>query len=794
MLAPGTNFDSYRIDSLLGQGGMGEVYKAYDTINHRPTALKVLSGTLAESVKFRDELAAEAKITAAIDSPYVVKIFEYGEFDGRPFVSMEYVEGSDLRTAAPGLSFEMKMEMVGKLMAGIKAAHDLGLAHRDLKPENILLDKNLEPKILDFGLARQVDTDEVDEFGNVEGTLYYLSPEQVAGEPATTSSDLFSLGTILYELFVGCRPFEGAYSASIIYSILHENPEPPIEVDRSIPPWLNSLIMKLLVKSAEDRFAGIDAVIEFLDSCKTDGGDGDVGIWDRPRQTVTMIELKNLSGDKQWGYFCEGFTDDMISELSRRTDLIVTAEPATSYSRDVRETFNKLRTDFVIMGSLMLFREKMKLNLNIYGDKGDKQIWSQSYSDSADNLFKILTAAATDASINLARVTDSKPVKVDEEFRADVSAYDYYLKGKNYYQTNKPNDLSFAIDMYKKAIEIDATLALAHAGLSDVYTFQYMAYYVRTPERIGLAKDEALKAIKHDPKLPEGHRALARYHMFTGNEEKSEECLQKAVGLSPKYAVGYRTLAWLKEGQGDHEAATTWAKKALQFAPVDLETLLLLSLISINRRKYTLAMATLERAIELGPDYGRAYYYLGQAYLKLGAMEPALKNFELAIKYEGDPNCYIDCGYVLMINKKFDGAKARFEQSAAAGCFPFVAEYFIGFNELLRGNSQTALVHFIEAAKLTGGYEIEKIENIPILAYNALAQAAMGNIDEMRDALEKIEKEEHLNGEILYTLARCLALAGEKDRARKMLDKAIAAPSGPSEKEAAVDPHFWIRN
>jgi tetratricopeptide (TPR) repeat protein len=443
-----------------------------------------------------------------------------------------------------------------------------------------------------------------------------------------------------------------------------------------------------------------------------------------------------------------------------------------------------------MVGSLMKLEERIKLSLNIYGDRGDTVVWTKKYTEQSGKLFEILSEAAEDAAATLAKQTDSAPIQVEEQLRADVSAYDFYLKGKSYYQTNKPEDLEFAISMFNKAVEIEPAFALAHAGLSDVYAFQYMAYYDRTLERITQSQTEALKAIELDPRLPDAHRSLARYYMFTGNAKKAEECLLTATGLNPKYALGYRTLAWLKAGQGNYESATEWAGKALELAPTDLETMLLLGLISMNQQKLTVAMATLQRAVELGPDYGRAYYNLGQVYLKLGVLDLALENYLLAIKYKGDPNCYIDCGYVYLIKRDYQAARGQFEESVKSGYFPFVAEYYLGLTELVRGNREEALAYFMKAFELTKKLDFQKPENIKVMAYHALALAGLNDRENSLATLQVLEARSDLDGEVLYNIARCRMLLGDEREAQETLCKAVTRPSGPTEKEIAFDPLF----
>jgi serine/threonine protein kinase/tetratricopeptide (TPR) repeat protein len=789
MLKPGARLGTYEIESRIGEGALGVVYRARDTRSDETLAIKTLAPELAESGDYRERLAREGSVTAQIDSPYVVRVLDHGESDGTAFVAMELISGKELRDCATELTYAQKIDVTLKLADGIAAAHGCGLVHRDLKPENIIITDEGDPKILDFGVAREVDTDSVDEFGDVAGTLYYLSPEQVSGDVLSARSDLFSFGSIIYELFVGQRPFEGAYSAAIIYSILHEDAIPPCDVNADLPVWFNSLIDKLLAKRPEDRFADAASVKAFVESCSA----GDTAPAEGPRttrRTATVIDLKNLSGDESWNYFCEGFTDEVIKELSRRTNLVVSAEPATSFKRNIPELFDKLRTDFIVVGSLMKLGEKIQLALNIYGDDGDKLIWDDKFVEPADNLFDLLSKAAAEASAELAKVTNSFTIAVEDLLKTDVSAYDYYLKGKNYYQTNKPHDLEFAADMYRRALEADPRFAAAHAGLADVYAFQYMAYYDRTPERIDASRSEALKALELNPQLPEAHRSLARYYMFTGDLKKSEECLLRTIDLDPKYAIGYRTLGWLKRAEGDFQRADEFTRTALQLAPTDLETLLLLSLISMNVNKLTLAMATLQRAVELGPDYGRAYYALGQVYLLLGVLPSALENFVLAIKYEGDPNAHIDCGFVLIIMEQYEQARVKFQQSREAGFFDFVAAYFTGLTYTLEGDRAQAETHYHKALDEMRSIDTTKQQNRHVVAYRALALAALGETEKARKRIETLDVADEVDGEVLYNVARCHAMLGDRDGAQNLLKRATSGISAPTVKLIRLDPHF----
>ncbi len=789
MLTPGSHFGQYHVLSCVGQGTQGTVYKAIDTRLDRQVALKVINEELADSVDFRRSLANEAKKAAQIDSPYVVKVWEYAEIDDSPFISYEFVTGEEFRQACNNLTIEQKLTLARKVGVGLQAAHARDVIHRDLKPENIRITTDGDPKILDFGLASTQHGHSVDSYGEIEGTIAYASPEQLSAEPISYSSDLFSFGIVLYELFTGRRPFEGDQTASVMYALLYEDPVGPQEIDPDLPVWLCDLIVHLLQKQTEDRPASMSEVIEAIDRNLVSDQPGLVAVGiSRRSRTVTVVDLKNLSGDKSWDYFCLGFTDDVIGELTRRTDLVVSAEPSTSLPRNINEIFERCHSDFVMTGSLMKWQDRMRLQLGIYGNGGEEVVSSRKYEGPADNLFTLLSTAAEDAAGALAEATGTAAIEAEETVAPDVSAYDFYLRGRNYYQTNRPDDLKFAEEMFGKALEIDPSFALAHTGLSDVYAFRYMAYYDRSSKCIAAARAEAEKALEMEPQMPEAHRSLGRFYMFTGDGERAEAAFLKAVEYNPKYAVGYRTIAWLKATEGNLSEGLTWAKKALQLAPTDLETLLLISLIHMDSRKFTVAMATLQRAIELGPDYGRAYYNLGTVYLKLGVVEQALENFQQAVKYDGDPNARHYAGYVHMILKDHDSARSSFREAIDAGHFPFIAMFYLGVLEKHEGNEQQARVFYDQCLESIDRQSVNGETDTNLLVHRAMALAGRGDKDEAIRNLQQVATGENHSGEVHYCMARAYAILGEKAQARACLQESFDHHDGPTEQEVALDP------
>ncbi len=788
MFEPGSKIQQYEILEHVGRGGMGDVYKAVDTSLDRIVAVKFISREFATDSGYRNRLVKEARNAASIESENVVRIWQLGEVETAPFIAFEFVDGPTVTQIMGSIHFDQKIDLAVQIARGLLAAHKVDVVHGDIKPDNIKVTTNGRVKILDFGLAKSMRADTVDAAGHIQGTLQYMSPEQINGGDISHSSDIFSYGVVLYELFTGHRPFAAEHAGGILYSILHEEPKLPSEINPNLPPWLDALLLRLLAKRPEARYADMAAVLDCLEHTRV-SDDALIPVTEM-RKVVTVIELRNLTGDTSLDYCCTGFTEDLIREISRRTDMVVSIKPPSGEQRDIAEIFKVCRSDFIVTGSLVKWQNDVKLGMSVYGSPGATLAFGEEYRGESDRLLQLLSDAAKGVSVALAEATRSPVVRVDSRPIPSSFAYDCYLRGRNYYQTNRPADLSFAAQMFHKALESEPGFALARTGLADVYAFQYMAYYDRTAERISAAINEARQALELDPKLPEAHRSLGRCYMLLGDYEKAEQLLLEAVRISPKFAGGYRTLAWLAEGRAEHGRALELARKALELAPTDLETLLLIGLIYLDTGKYTMALATLQRAIELGPDYGRAYYGIGTVYMKLGVFDLALENLVTAVELGGDPNSLIDAGYLSLVKGDVDGAIRYFNSSIEANHLPFVSLYYLGFIENRRADHDAANRYFSRAVALVDQCEGRDSGDCHAVSYKVLALAASGCDSEARAILSELAPRCENEGEILINVARAYAVLGDRENARQFVESATGAHAGPTHAEVAIDPHF----
>jgi len=250
----GKTISHYRVEKLLGAGGMGEVWLAEDESLNRKVALKFLPEALQDDAAARKRFAREARSAAAIDHPYVCKIFEVGEFEGRAFIAMEFVDGEDMRETLDRrpLPVHRSLEVAVEIAEALEAAHEKGIVHRDLKPANIMLTRTGHVKVMDFGLARQVLSEVPGQDltagvsttapGIVPGTLAYMSPEQVRGLPVDTRSDIFSFGIVLYEMLTGIDPLKKSTPMDTANAVLNEIPPPLARYARDAPELLQHTV------------------------------------------------------------------------------------------------------------------------------------------------------------------------------------------------------------------------------------------------------------------------------------------------------------------------------------------------------------------------------------------------------------------------------------------------------------------------------------------------------------------------------------------------------------------------
>jgi beta-lactam-binding protein with PASTA domain len=262
--------DRYTLQERIGSGGMADVWVAADATLGRRVALKFLHESFGEDEQFIERFRREATAAAGLQHPNIVGIYDRGEFDGRHFIAMEYVEGASLKDLINrGLSVAESIEIVRQILAGARFAHERGIIHRDLKPQNVLIDGEGRARVTDFGIAR-AGASEMTQTGSVLGTAQYLSPEQAQGLETTATSDIYSVGILLYECLTGRVPFDADSTVAVALKQVSEQPKPPSQVKPSIPHALDGVVLKALAKDPADRYATAAEFSRALDAAEAD--------------------------------------------------------------------------------------------------------------------------------------------------------------------------------------------------------------------------------------------------------------------------------------------------------------------------------------------------------------------------------------------------------------------------------------------------------------------------------------------------------------------------------------------
>jgi TolB-like protein/Tfp pilus assembly protein PilF len=579
-------------------------------------------------------------VAAALNHPNIRTIYEIDETDYYLFMSMAFIEGASLKKKVLNgpLDLETALSVAFQVANGLETAHDAGIVHRNFNSGNVLITERGLAKILNFGLP-QPSTDEAStrHDKHVNATAY-MSPEILRFDAADQRADVWSWGIVLYEMLTGELPFQGRSQEILIYTILNDEPLPPSEINSGIPPKLTEIIAGAMAKSMPDRYRNFSQIMaEFRASGISPlAAMPDEGLPNQTPPSIAVLAFEDMSPDGNQEYFCDGIAEEIINDLNRVDGLQVTSRTSSfafkNKREDIRNIGRQLGVQSVLEGSVRRSDSRLRITTQLIGVAEGHHLWSDQYDRQLEDVFAIQEEIAHSIVQALkVRLSDSEKRAIEQAPTRSIEAYDFYLRGRQFFYRNKRSYMQYALEMFSRAIEQDANYARAYAGRADCHSYLYWYFGGSTPD-LEQARKDSESALRLDSKLSEAHAAKGLAVSLNKQYEEAEKEFKIALELNPNLFEAYYFYAKNCFLQGKHEKAIDLFKEAGRVNPADYQSTCYLAFIyqsigQLEEMKPVLheALARVERQLALNPDDSRAIYLGAGALIRLGEKQKAMK-------------------------------------------------------------------------------------------------------------------------------------------------------------------------
>jgi len=619
----GKTISHYKIINKLGSGGMGVVYKAQDLRLDRTVALKFLSPHLTTSEDEKQRFIHEAKAASSLDHNNICAIYEIDETeDGQLFISMACYEGETLdnRIKEKPLPIDEATDIAIQIAQGLAKAHEKDIVHRDIKPANIMLTSDGVVKILDFGLAKLSTQTKLTKESTTLGTVSYMSPEQAKGEEVDYRTDIWSLGVILYEMLTGQLPFRGEYESAVIYSILNDTQEPVTGLRTGVPMELERIINKCLQKNPANRYQHVDELIVDLRSMKREPessiiptkmehpskrskpikmsvavlsililivvgyviliqpSEKSVSGWEN---SIAVLPFDDLSpeGDQEW--FCDGMTEQIITNLSKIKRLKVIGRTSIMKFKNTNKTLpeigQELNVSHILEGSIRKHENNIRVTAQLINTEDGSHIWADDFDRELEHVFEVQDDVSEAIAKNLL-------MNISQEEKSDITtnrpknkeAYEYYIRGNYYWwkfftEKLSQDDFDRSETMFKKAIELDSTFAPIYANLAALYAtyvYQRLENQIERRKFLDVAEKYYKLAYRLNPNLSEVQRVKGWIHYANNELEEAYRSFQEAVNIKPNDHECNRSLGVYFRQIGFPDKSLKYFNKAIELDPL----------------------------------------------------------------------------------------------------------------------------------------------------------------------------------------------------------------------------------
>jgi serine/threonine protein kinase/tetratricopeptide (TPR) repeat protein len=827
---PSALVSHYRLLEPLGSGGMGVVYRAEDTALGRTVALKFLPPQIVHDPKQVQRFREEARTASALNHPNICTIYEVAEEQGEMFIAMEFVEGRPLSESIRDgrMSTSSVVRYARQIAGALEHAHARGVIHRDLKPLNIVVTPNGDAKILDFGLAKRTDPNDVTRKSlqvatattvGLAGTMPYMSPEQLEGGDASARSDIWALGIVMYEMAAGVKPFSGDNLYRLCTGIINE-PIPPLP--ETVPSGLAAVIRRSLEKEPSRRYQRAGEVRAALEALEPSSAVGIVSrvsekpklgfVWwvvaaavlalitagalwlakrspNVPKSSTEVVgervQLAVISPDMNSqasdGAFDSGLVDTLTSgltELSERHHLAV-IPPSEMRAHHV-QTLEAARQQFGANYGLMLNIQRaagqVRVNYSLVDARSHEQLRGGTITAAASDPFALQDQVS-------ARVTELLKLELEPQEKKTLSAhgtsepaaYDFYLRGLGYLQNyDKEENVDNAISVFRHALEKDSGFAGAYAGLGEAYWQKFE--HTHEKHLVTDATKACQVALEKDASLTQAHTCLGRVYQGTGKYELAAKEYQQASQSGPTLDAAQTGLARAYESLNRLQEAEQSYKAVIALRPDYWAGYNQLGTFYLRNGRLEEAAQMYTQVTSLVPDSFVGFANLGSTRIQQGRYSEAIEplNQSLKIRKTGDGMSNLATAYFQ--SKRYSDAARTLEEATTLDARNYEIWGNLGDAYYWApGMREHAAGAYRKALEL--GEEQRRINprDAHMLSYLAEYHAMLGEKQKAQLRIGEAEKLAPRDPEVLYYAAMVYVQAGDQKKTLDKLERAVAA-------------------